>query len=190
MIGSDMEEEAKQVMDKKPNNQLAAMGLVLLVGLLFGFIIGQAVNQGEDEDSKDLISFLDPATGQVEETTSDQLQEALEGIEERSRDNERKTDINAIHTQVEVYYSDNGHYPTTAQLSSLKWVTKNLPGLDTEALVDPSSIVAEYAYVTQPADCGAETCQAYTLTADLEEDGLSSEDSDGNIFDYQKYSLN
>ncbi len=112
------------------------------------------------------------------------------GIQARARDTERKTDVNAIHAQVEAYHADNGFYPTTANMTTATWVSANLPGLDAEALNDPSS--GAYAYASTTASCNNTTvlCAAYTLSADLEDDGRGTGDSDSDTEDYQKNSLN
>ena len=61
------------------------------------------------------------------------------GIQQRARDTERKTDINAIATQLEAYYNTTGEstYPDLADLQSQAWVDENLPGLDEGALRAP-----------------------------------------------------
>lgn len=113
------------------------------------------------------------------------------GIQARARDTERKTDVNSIHAQVEAYHADNGYYPTTANVASATWVATNLPGLDAEALNDPTS--GSYAYATTVATCdntAGNLCAAYTLSADLEDDGRGTNDSDSDTADYSKDSLN
>ena len=59
------------------------------------------------------------------------------GVQARARDTERQTDNNSIATQLEVYYNDNGHYPTVANLRDDTWVQANLKGLDLNALRAP-----------------------------------------------------
>ena len=112
------------------------------------------------------------------------------GIQSRARDTERKTDVNAIHAQVEAYQADNGFYPTTANMGDSSWIDTNLPGLDSEALNDPSG--GGYAFAASPSGCDNSTtnCDTYTLSADLEEDGRGSSDSDSDTADYSKNSLN
>jgi len=112
------------------------------------------------------------------------------GIQARARDTERKTDVGAIHAQVEAYHADNARYPTTANIGSTSWVDSNLQGLDAGALVDPSS--GGYAYAAAPSGCdnSATDCTSYSLSADLEEDGRGGDDGDSNTADYSKNSLN
>jgi type II secretion system protein G len=59
------------------------------------------------------------------------------GIQQRARDTERQTDINAVRGHLEAFYANNGYYPTVAELTP-----GNLPGLDAEALVAPRAEVS------------------------------------------------
>jgi prepilin-type N-terminal cleavage/methylation domain-containing protein len=56
---------------------------------------------------------------------------SFRGVQERARDTERRTDINAQSTQLEVYYTDNGGYPQfTGQVNTDSWITTNMKGAD------------------------------------------------------------
>lgn len=100
-------------------------------------------------------------------------------IQRRARDTDRQNDIKSIHSVLEVFYADNGYYPSLAQL------TGGLPGMDENALLPPvdgaqtisaaTATTTKYQYVTVPANCdnGVDggtngNCQSYTLTALLE----------------------
>lgn len=106
------------------------------------------------------------------------------GVQRRARDTERQTDINAIATQLEVYYNEEGHYPTLANLQDATpdtgWIDTNLPGLDLNATIAPNDTPAAggnslvndttpdadaYGYVPAPADCDNVTtnCTSFTL---------------------------
>ena len=99
------------------------------------------------------------------------------GIQRNARDRTREADINALHSQIEYYYGQNGTYPTLANLNDATWRSANLKGLDSEALKDPKGTAAtlvaapassSYAYVVTPANCdngSAGDCTAYVLTA-------------------------
>lgn len=105
------------------------------------------------------------------------------GVQAKARDTQRKTDINAIATQLEACYNDkcNGAYPTLAELqddAASGWVETNLKGLDKGALFDSTnakvqggavSATAQYRYVPAPASCtgvsGATVCTGFTLSA-------------------------
>jgi type II secretory pathway pseudopilin PulG len=105
------------------------------------------------------------------------------GIQQKARDTERKTDVNAIHGQVEAYQAQNGKYPTLANVNDATFRSANMKGLDPAALQDPKgnaqTLVASpsataYAYAVSPANCdnGANgDCTSYTLTATLEAGG-------------------
>ena len=115
------------------------------------------------------------------------------GIQKKARDTERKTDINALHGQLEAYQAQNGKYPTLANVNLDTWRADNMKGLDGAALQDPNGDTQElaaatdendYGYVEEPTDCdngeaGGVDCTQYTLTATLEGGGT-----------YEKKSLN
>lgn len=113
---------------------------------------------------------------------------SFQGVQARARDTERRTDINAVATQLEVYYNDNGGYPSKADidLADNSWALANLKGLDVEALKDPKGNLIDvagstYTYAPLPANCATGACTSFTLEADLEK---STPDP------YQKKSLN
>jgi prepilin-type N-terminal cleavage/methylation domain-containing protein len=117
------------------------------------------------------------------------------GIQQKARDTERKTDINAIHGQVEAYQAQNGKYPTLAEVNDSTFRSNNMKGLDAAALADPKNPATQaacgapasgcYAYVPAPSGCdnGATggDCTSYVLTATLENPAGST---------YVKQSLN
>ncbi len=95
-----------------------------------------------------------------------------------ANDTERQTDLNALQSQLEAAFANNGYYPTLAQLNSSSWRSVNMLGVDLNAFKDPdgtsSSLVASpaahvYAYQVAPAGCSNTSikCQHYTLTATL-----------------------
>lgn len=102
----------------------------------------------------------------------------------KSRDTERTSDINILHSRLEEYYTDKGAYPPTLSDALL-------PGLDPEALIDPngnsidqrtpvtSQVTArnsadpdgsgaDYAYIPYPTGCGPTTCRGYFLKSYIE----------------------
>ncbi|HET9721974.1 MAG TPA: type II secretion system protein [Candidatus Saccharimonadales bacterium] len=117
------------------------------------------------------------------------------GIQQKARDTERKTDINALHAHAEAYEAENGKYPSTAEFNTASFRATNMQGLDNAALQDPkwSSSNASctvsgavqlqnsttpssgcYGYAATPALCdnaGNGDCAGYTITADLESGG-------------------
>jgi prepilin-type N-terminal cleavage/methylation domain-containing protein len=128
----------------------------------------------------------------------------FQGVQERARDTERRTDINSVATQLEAYYADFGHYPSGSTTTDtcgennsgvytgdcgLDVLTTR--GLDSDALSQPDSTAisvvattptpASGNYYYEPSSCTSERCGAFTLYADLEQSGEA---------DYTKDSLN
>jgi len=101
---------------------------------------------------------------------------------ERNRQNQqRQTDIDNIHQQLEAYYVVHSFYPTFADMNNTTWVGLNLPVLSLNSLRDPKSksyllsaqpTKSAFAYQVTAADGGscnnvARLCIHYTLTATL-----------------------
>ncbi len=106
------------------------------------------------------------------------------GIQQKARDTERKTDIKAVQGQLEAYWANNAKYPTLAQVNDTTFRTSNMKGLDPSALADPKNSSSQelcattaancYGYAVTPAGCdnaGGGDCDNYTLTATLESGG-------------------
>lgn len=108
------------------------------------------------------------------------------GIQQKARDSQRQTDINAVDSHLEAYYAEHGVYPSIGQLNDSSWRTTNMKGLDAEALKDPkgsattvagtaSSTTYGYAAKAGASACpdpttltDLSTCDSFTLTAKLE----------------------
>lgn len=105
------------------------------------------------------------------------------GIQQKARDTERKTDVNALHGQLEAYQAQNGKYPTLANVNDATFRSTNMKGLDAAALQDPKGTAQTladaaaanvYSYVATPANCDngvGGDCTSYALTATLEAGG-------------------
>ncbi len=100
------------------------------------------------------------------------------GAQRKARNADRQADINSLRTQLEVYETENGTYPTLTNINDGEWRSNNgMGGLEEDALRDPngdtSALVAApavgaYSYEVTPADCDASAespCTGYTLTA-------------------------
>lgn len=118
------------------------------------------------------------------------------GIQQRARNSERQTDLRALSSQLEAYYTKNGSYPTLANINSATWRPGNQfnAGDSGKAMFDPMNTAAAigsttvtaattaylYNYVTIPAVCTAITddtaaiiasatpCTGYVLSAHQE----------------------
>lgn len=90
-------------------------------------------------------------------------------LQESARDTERRNDIQGIHTQMELFYAENGHYPYAADVSGL---TTELPNLNEDLTVPPlaSDTYAFSVTAEDGTDCSAapENCAEYTLSTALE----------------------
>ncbi len=107
------------------------------------------------------------------------------GIQQKARNSQRQTDINAVDSHVEAYYASNGYYPTLQDLQTASFLSGNLKGLDPQSLVDPkggnvaaTADASHYSYVASGASGCVNTtasdpstnagCDSFTLTANLE----------------------
>lgn len=113
------------------------------------------------------------------------------GIQQKARDTERKTDINALHGQLEAYQAQNGSYPHRDEVNTAAWRADNMKGLDGAALQDPkgdaqtleaATDLDDYGYAPLQDDDSACTtaagnCTKYTLQATLEAGGTYSKNS-------------
>lgn len=86
-------------------------------------------------------------------------------IESLSRDDTRRTAINAMYYNLEdVYFVKNGHYPQTINRT-------NLTAMDSVLFTDPDGVEigksdSDYRY--EPIGCQEERCSGYTLRAIME----------------------
>jgi prepilin-type N-terminal cleavage/methylation domain-containing protein len=114
------------------------------------------------------------------------------GVQKKGRDADRKSDINAIYSQVEVYFAENAKYPSLANMNDSTFRSTNLKGLSDDALTDPKGSSAtlvgtpasnSYAYAATPSGCdnGANgDCTGFTLTATLEAGGTFVKNGSNN----------
>jgi prepilin-type N-terminal cleavage/methylation domain-containing protein len=121
------------------------------------------------------------------------------GIQQKARNSQRQTDVNAMDSHVEAYYAQTGNYPTFAQLSDATWRGTNMKGLDPQALIDPkgnalanaqaATGVYTYSYVaTESANANA-ACTATGTTDDTQCDTFTlSANLEANATPYQKKS--
>jgi hypothetical protein len=98
------------------------------------------------------------------------------GIQSKAQDTERTTDLRALQAQLEGVYAQFGYYPTLTDLNSVSWRQANMKGLDSAALADPvgnkpllleAASATQYGYAPSQCDAHGSNCQAYTLTAVL-----------------------
>lgn len=61
------------------------------------------------------------------------------GVQQRARDSERKTDINAVAGQLEAFYASKGYYPPKVDFENATFRADNEIRIDTKAFADPST---------------------------------------------------
>jgi len=98
-----------------------------------------------------------------------------------AKDAKRQSDIQALQTQLEAFFSQNGYYPNLADINNATWRQTNMQSLDSNSLQDPDSssktlaatpAAKVYAYkVTNSSGGSCESddtsCAKYALTATL-----------------------
>src|SRR4051794_29206087 len=75
------------------------------------------------------------------------------GIQQKARDTERKTDIKAVQGHLEAYWADNAKYPTLAQANDSTFRTNNFKGLDLSAFADPKNSTSQTLCASAAANC-------------------------------------
>jgi len=105
------------------------------------------------------------------------------GIQQKARDSQRQTDINALDSHLEAYFAQNGYYPTLLDMQTPAFISANMKGLDPQALIDPkgsssatlvgTATTSAYGYTTTGCTTTAVSsdtnqCTGFTLTAKLE----------------------
>lgn len=97
---------------------------------------------------------------------------------DKSDDASRRSEINAIYGQVEVYFAVNDKYPTLDDLNSSTFRDKELKNLTADSFTDPrgnvdlltqTQTIDSYAYTAVPEGCdnASSDCTGFTLTATL-----------------------
>lgn len=105
------------------------------------------------------------------------------GIQQKARNSQRQSDLQALQTQLEAFYSQNGYYPSLEDINDADWRATEMKNLDKNAMIDPSNAnqssatlaaapaAKVYAYQvtdSEGEECEEDTCAKYTLTATYE----------------------
>jgi prepilin-type N-terminal cleavage/methylation domain-containing protein len=100
---------------------------------------------------------------------------SFQGVQARARDTERRTDVNSVSTQLEVYYQDIGGYPlavtdtfVSASLKGASLEAFRAPGQTTNSTSDTATPTKDqYGYSPKQADgttaCTVAPCPKYVL---------------------------
>jgi len=158
-------------------------------GSLSGTIKYQKVNIAAPSNAKPFMNLLNDLNLNSLFGSSDASTGQGSDASPTVQDTERKTDLNALETQLEVYFTDNGYYPTLASLNDPAWRAQNMKGFDNSALQDPDGNTQKlaaapakgvYSYVTDPTTCDNGThgnCNSYVLSATLANGSLYTKQS-------------
>ena len=175
----DQNNNPNQPTGNNPKDKKKLIIIVSVVAFVLAIIIGIVFL----EISRRNFSTPKNSTSQISTNTS-----SNNDNQSQAEDSEVKSDINAIHSQLEAHYATNGFYPSQAEVNSLTWRTENLRGLDTSSLITPkgtepiltnSASQSFYQYTPSGCDSFSKNCVAYELIALLNKDER-----------YQKTSLN
>jgi type II secretion system protein G len=106
------------------------------------------------------------------------------GVRQRARDAQRKSDLRQIQSALEIWRSDNGSYPASAEFSPSGFgkcgtpLIKNSTTYMVKIPCDPTN-AAPYVY-TYVSSGGVQTSAGYTLYSCLENVGDSQKDAPSN----------
>ncbi len=107
------------------------------------------------------------------------------GIQAKARNAHRQSDLSALQTQVEAFYTQNSYYPSRTDLNTASFLTTNFANIDQNVLIDPSNVTQSKTFVATPTaksyayavfqndgitacESSDVTCAVYTLTATFE----------------------
>ncbi len=150
------------------------------------------------EDAKSmLLGGAALSGGDEAEQTEDDGDEDGADQEIETDDTIRETNLNTVFAALEIYFNENGKYPTVAEMAQTSWIISNLENaagdgfIASEQVTDPDGGPGFY-YLTTTPGCDNQTvdCVSYVLSADLDSDGRGISDADGNSADLVKESLN
>ena len=160
---------------------MVVLTLVVVIGV-FVFVFTQSDGEESQLDA-DMVTTEVEQPDQSAAGSSDELAAA------NARDAERRENLKVVQADLEAYFESNSNYPTTAEFGNAAWRSSNLyRNGDSEAAYTSYPIM----YSVRPSSCDNDTfiCASYDVAADLEFDGLGSEDSDGDTSDAVELSEN
>ncbi|HSX47351.1 MAG TPA: hypothetical protein VLF63_01110 [Patescibacteria group bacterium] len=152
------------------------------------------VNISAPTDATPVLSFIGSLENSIKASGIDPNQLFSSGLGQsqstNSDDAKRQTNMKSLQTQLEAFFSEQGYYPSRADMNNSSWLDTHLASLDRSVLQDPqgtsktlASLPAAKVIAYQPTTSSGVSCEnndsmcaKYKLTATL---------SDGS-----KYTLN
>jgi hypothetical protein len=161
---------------------------VLAVAIFMTYDAQQTKIDRLDKQVSSLKSEVKALGGSSSSDSSDSSKNTLPGLiggqQAKARDTARQTNMRSLQTEMEIFYANNGYYPSLGDINNSTWRAANMKNLDPNALVDPSNPTSSQTLMATPtanffsyevkntdgASCEADdtTCAQYKLTAMLE----------------------
>jgi len=165
----------------KKKRRIIAIICLLVVAILIAVVTVLAANRSSNSQKGT------PATPAQSGSPDSGSRDSTGTLEQKSHDAKRQTDIQALQTQLEAYFSQNGYYPSLTDINTASWRAANMKTLDPTILVDPLStcdpaataclvtapVAKAYSYAVtdgQGKSCESDDtqCAKYSLTATYE----------------------
>ena len=167
----DAPQQPVQNQPQDPGKTMAIVSLVLgfflpLIGLILAIVAKSKSKKAGHKNTVAVVSIVINALLIFFQLIMILLIFASFGaVQNEARDVVAKNDIEAIHSQLETFYGNNGYYP-----GSLSDLASTELSISEESFVEPNSDY-EYSYLTSPVGC-SDDCTSYQLQVTLS-DGTS-----------------
>ncbi len=154
-----------------PRKSHKGAGIILAIIFIFSLGVGTGImihaNLPTDLPSTDEAQL---SADQSVETNDKKSESPADDLDSWARDSHRKADIDSTHTDLEVYYVDNGYYPPESVFHDEASAVATFPELNVDNLKDPqgrfiNSSSSDYRYTAQ--NC-SDQCDTYELVTRLE----------------------
>lgn len=187
--------DSQKVVRRRIIFALMASGLLLLAGLAWLFVWNIQVERSLTTTEEPPVISDAEDTVFVERTTPifDSAEEPTVELEEIN-DNQRRENIDAIHSALQAYFAEHDSYPTLTNMNSDQFRLQMFPQLDNDDFRDPDDsssqiaitrtaqpavyaydVVNENGFTCEPHD---RVCTSYTLLAQLSDGTVYSVTSD------------
>jgi prepilin-type N-terminal cleavage/methylation domain-containing protein len=89
------------------------------------------------------------------------------GVQSKNRNSHRESSIDALQSQMEIYYAENTRYPSITQLNDTGWRPKNLKDFNAGDMRDPqwSKKIVACTANNQPVFAASPTAKCYSYQA-------------------------
>ena len=153
------------------------MVLITLVAIVAGvaFVLGSEDTSSTDttEEDQDMSTTLHDTENEGEGRGDLNIAES---------DNKRRANLATVQADLEAYYDRNQNYPKQSDFLNEVW---RLGNLYQDPMNETAYVEYPIVYSVRPVTCdnGKLKCASYDVSADLEFDGISAQDRDGDTAD-------